>query len=391
MLMDDIHRTLLPTRHNVLAALVVASAWHLAMPAVSASGGCCGLRPQDQLWLVSDRGLGCASNCETPRLKFWRYNCQQHWTRAELDELLAAESPRMTTVVYVHGNRLSASEAFERAWTSYRALARRADERPIRYIAWSWPSEKSGGPLQDARAKAARTDTTSYYLAWFVDRLDPNTPLSLWAHSFGARATTGALHLLGGGQLRGQVLERVHPERTPVNVVLLASALDSHWILPGRFHGQALTMTSHMLLVNNCADRLLKHYELISGWRSGHIALGHLGINRRALGPQASKVTQIDASNQVGNRHLFELYMRSAGLMARIRSILLSAPAGVYSADLAPIAEGVSPSSPTPDDASGKDTELELVTAVGTLFADDLTADDLTVNGSAANGSVAAQ
>jgi hypothetical protein len=299
----------------------------LAVATEAATGApCCGLRPQDQLWLVSDRGLGCANICVEPRLQYWRYDCQRHWTRASLEELLAAEEPQANTVVYLHGNRLSSCDAFERAWTSYRALARCADARPIRYIAWSWPSDKMGGPIQDARLKAARTDTTAYYLAWFLDRLDPAAPLSIWAHSFGARAATGALHLLGGGVLCGRVLDRVHTERVPVNAVLLASALDNGWIVPGRFHGQALTMTAHMLLVNNCADRLLKHYELLWGRRSGRMALGYAGISRRALGVESAKVTQIDASGSVGKQHQFMLYVQSANLMSRMRATLLSAP-----------------------------------------------------------------
>lgn len=362
--MDEITRKQPLTRRNSLAALIVLLAMPLAAEAASSKESCCGLRPQDQLWLVSDRSLGCASNCVEPRLQYWRYDCQRRWTRASLEELLTAEDPQTNTVVYLHGNRLSSGEAFERAWTSYRALVRCADERPIRYIAWSWPSDKAGGPIQDARIKASRTDTTAYYLAWFLDRLNPGAPLSLWAHSFGARAATGALHLLGGGELCGRVLERKHPERVPANVVLLASALDNGWILPGRFHGQALTMTAHMLLVNNCADRLLKRYELISGRRSGRVALGFVGISRRALGPEAAKVTQIDASGYVGKQHQFMLYVQSANLMARMRAALLSAPVGV--------AGETAPASAAPGEETGPSESAgpELASAIGATDED---------------------
>jgi len=364
--MQDMHRTQSLLRRTLLAALVLTVAIPYAAQAVAGGRSCSGLRPQDQLWLVSDRSLGCASNCMEPRLQYWRYDCQRHWTRANLDELLAVEDPGTNTVVYLHGNRLSSGDAFERAWTSYRSLVRCADARPIRYIAWSWPSDKMGGPIEDARIKAARTDTTAYYLAWFLDRLDPNAPLSLWAHSFGARAATGALHLLGGGELCGRVLERVHPERVPANAVLLASALDNGWILPGRFHGQALTMTAHMLLVNNCADRLLKRYEILSGRRSGRVALGYAGISRRALGPEAAKVTQIDVSGYVGKQHQFMLYVQSASLMARMRAALLSAPAGVLRKNPAESAEEVDP---------GEDSgpELASAAAVTDLHAADST------------------
>jgi hypothetical protein len=61
------------------------------------------------------------------------------------------------------------------------------------------------------------------------------------------------------------------------------------------------------------------------------VALGYVGISRRALGAEGRKVTQIDASGYVGKQHQFMLYVQSASLMARMRAALLSAPAGVLS------------------------------------------------------------
>lgn len=111
--MEDMQLRQPQTRRKWLAnfamALVVPLAAELALPltaeAASANAGCCGLRPQDQLWLVSDRSLGCASQCSEPKLQYWRYDCQQHWTRASLDELLAAEDPETNTVVYLQIGR----------------------------------------------------------------------------------------------------------------------------------------------------------------------------------------------------------------------------------------------------------------------------------------------
>jgi hypothetical protein len=335
--MDDLLRSrplairkLLPFAFLLYVAIVSSTTVALA----DGAAVCCPLREQDQVWLVSDRSLGCNVECEVERLQYWRYDCQRRWTRASLNELLAAEDPAMTTTLFLHGNRISSDEAFTKGWSAYRTLVHCADERPIRFIIWSWPSDPIRGPIEDARVKAARTNVTGYYLAWFIDRLSPEAPLGLWAHSFGARAVTGALHLLGGGALSGHVLhERVHPERAPAQVALLAAAIDNHWLLPGRYHGQAITQTSQLLLVNNSCDALLKRYHFLYHRRSCQEALGYTGMNAGYLGEEADKVLQIDAGDQVGKQHLFALYLQAPGLMARVRATLLQAPPQVKTSE----------------------------------------------------------
>jgi hypothetical protein len=333
--MDEMLRSRRSALRKLLPFALLAFATLLASTSVSATtvvsgtagAACCPLREDDQLWLVSDRCLGCNVECDAERLQYWRYDCQRRWTRASLEELLAAEDPSMPTVVFLHGNRIPSGDAFTKGWSAYRTLVRCADERPVRFIIWSWPSDPIRGPIEDARVKAARTNVTGYYLAWFLDRLNPEAPLGLWAHSFGARAVTGALHLLGGGALSGRVLhERVHPERAPAQVALLAAAIDNHWLLPGRNHGQAMTQTSQLLLVNNGCDALLKRYHFLYHRRSCQEALGYTGMNAGYLGEDAAKVLQIDAACQVGKQHLFALYLQAPGVMARVRATLLQAP-----------------------------------------------------------------
>jgi hypothetical protein len=345
--------------HNLALLLLAALATSTGSPTLARAETppivcCCGLRPIDQLWLVSDRSLGCSTCCDLERMRYWRYDCQRHWTPASLDELLAAEDPQTTTIIFLHGNRIPAEEAFTKGWSAYRTLVRCAGDQPVRFIVWSWPSDKVHGPIKDARIKADRTNVTAFHVACLIDRLDPAVPLSLWGHSFGARAVTGALHLLGGGELCGRVLDqRVHPDRAPAHVVLLAAALDNYWLLPGRFHGQALSQTAQVLLINNSSDRLLMRYHLLYHRRASNQALGFTGINRAALGDDAWKVRQIDACSVVGKQHLLALYLGAPSLMAPVRTHLLSAPgiaADVQSADRPELAaaEPVTDSTPRP-------------------------------------------
>ena len=286
-------------------------------------------RALDQLWLVSHRGLGCNVEQQVEELKVWRYDREKCWVRSDLAELQDADDGNLVTTIFAHGNRIDSCEAFTEGWDVYRTLVRCADERPVRFIIWSWPSAKIRGPIKDARIKACRTNLSAYYLAWFVDRLQPDEPVSLWGHSFGARIVTGALHLLGGGQLAGRrLVERAHEKRDPMHVVLIAAALDSDWLLAGHAHDRAMSQVDRMLLVNNSCDALLKRYRLIDHRRSCRQALGYTGLSSCWMDSDAwSKIEQIDACCQVGRRHTLVGYLCVPRLMARMRNVLLFEPA----------------------------------------------------------------
>jgi hypothetical protein len=313
-------------RGAILAAMALAA---LVANSTAAASGCRTLpREQDELWLVNSRGLGsCDFELNAERMKYWRYDRQQSWVKSELPELVATDDPDVTTIVFLHGNRIPSCEAFTKGWTAYRTLIACADERPVRFVIWSWPSEQVCGPIEDARIKAARTNAHGYYLAWFLDRLNPEVPVGIWGHSFGARIATGALHLLGDGSLAGrQLMERSGDTPRFMRAALFASALDCDWLLPGRCHGQALSQLDDLLLVNNGCDRLLMRYELLYGRRSCREALGYVGLpTRRLPTDEAQKVSQMNAACYVGKQHQFANYLASGAIMARVRSHLLFA------------------------------------------------------------------
>jgi hypothetical protein len=319
-------------RCGVVFCLLALYTLVLRAPVAAAETASCCPQPRalDQLWLVSHRGLGCNAEQQVEHLKYWRYDREKRWVRSDLAELQDADDGTLITTIFAHGNRIDSCEAFTEGWRVYRTLARCAGERPVRFIIWSWPSEKTCGPIEDARIKARRTDPSAYYLAWFVDQLKPQEPLSLWGHSFGARIVTGALHLLGGGKLAGRRLpERTHEKRDPIRAVLIAAALDSDWLLAGHAHGRAMSQVDHMLLVNNGCDALLMRYHLLDHRRSCREALGYTGLSPGWMDSDtSSKVEQIDACCQVGRRHTLVGYLCAPGLMAQMRNVLLFDPLG---------------------------------------------------------------
>jgi hypothetical protein len=284
------------------------------------------LRPQDSVWLVDCRGLDCSARAvEADRMRYWRYDREKSWSGSSLDELLATDDVQSATIIFAHGNRIEPDEAFTKGWHAYRAVARGADDRAIRFVIWSWPSERVPGLINDGRTKAWRTNPAGYYMAWLVDRISPEAPISLWGHSFGARIVTGALHLLGGGSLdQYKLAKRDHATRQPLDVVLMAAALDNDWLLPGHYHGRALSQVDAMLLVNNSCDALLKRYHRLYGRRACQEALGYTGMGNWGLSTDDwNKIRQLDACSSVGRAHWFHLYHSATDLIDEARPYLM--------------------------------------------------------------------
>ena len=342
-------------RQFVVRACTVFAALAVLAPraATAAEDGHWPLRSQDSVWLVSSRGLGCFNPAaQVERLRYWRFDEDRAWTRSQLSELVDPAQKQPTTVVFLHGNRVASCDAFNTGWRAYRRLVGCADERPIRFVVWSWPSAKICGPVKDVRIKAARANAHGYYVAWFVNRIDRGkAPVGLWGFSYGARVATGALHLLGGGVLNGRRLDlSADAPRTPMRAALLAAAVDDDWLLPARRHGDAWSPLGNLLLVNNGCDRVLARYHWIYGRRCCQEALGYVGLPvGRLPAEDARKVSQINACCYVGDQHAFASYLASSSVMARVRGALLEAaltdgePDGIELADEAQQLELVVP------------------------------------------------
>ena len=221
----------------------------------------------------------------------------------------------MPTVIFVHGNQISPGDAKSEGLAVYRhMILHGCDAPPIRFVIFSWPSSKISGLLHDVRVKAARTGPAGYQLAWLIDQMPEETPVSLVGFSFGARIITGGLHILAGGSLGGCccLSEHVHPNRPPMSVILMASALHSYWLAPGQYHGLAMTQVSRMCLINNCDDNAMKYYGFIEPGLCGPQALGLCGPTCISS-DYAQKIMNRDVSCAVGSEHLLMRYICAPG------------------------------------------------------------------------------
>jgi hypothetical protein len=281
-----------------------------------------GVRPQDEIVVVNVRAL-CGS-CDPAAMRaglvvenfaFDDGLGHRHWQRSDFESLLAYDSSVPTTI-YVHGNRITASAAKQQGLAVYRRMMQDgASGRPIRFVIFSWPSAQVGPLLRDVRVKAARTGPAGCQLAWLVDQLPVETPISLVGLSFGARVITGGLHILGGGSLGHLALsQRVHPNRPPMNVFLISATMHAHWLGEGQCHGLAMTQVNRMLMINNCRDPAMRYYHLAFDGRPQ--ALGLCGPTCISAA-EMSKITMRDVSRYV-SRHLLSQYLCVPGLPGQL-------------------------------------------------------------------------
>ncbi len=222
----------------------------------------------------------------------------------------------MPTINYVHGKRITPSDSHLQGLAVYRRMMQSgASGPPIRFVIFSWPSAQVGPLLRDVRVKAARTGPAGCQLAWLVDQLPAETPISLVGPSFGARVITGGLHLLGGGSLGHLALsQRVHPNRPPMNVVLISATMHAHWLGEGQYHGHAMSQVNRMLLINNCRDPAMRYYHLAFDGRPQ--AMGLCGPTY--ISPaERSKIVTRDVSRYV-SRHLLSQYLCVPGLPGQL-------------------------------------------------------------------------
>jgi hypothetical protein len=298
---------------------------HAESHSVNGSSFCNGIRLQDEIVVINTRSVCscCAPDELRAKIRVENYAvCDEagsrKWEPSDLQSFLAA-SPTVPTVIFVHGNQISPWDAKCEGLAVYRrVILHGGDAPPIRFVIYSWPSSKiSGGLLNDIRVKAMRTGPAGCQLAWLIDQMPAETPVSLLGFSFGARIITGGLHVLAGGSLGGSasLTEHVHPNRPPMSVILMASALHAHWLGEGQYHGLAMTQVSQMMRVNNCDDPAMKYYDYIEPGHGGPQALGLCGptyIGR----DYASKIRNRDASRCVGAEHdLMRYVCCNAGLI----------------------------------------------------------------------------
>jgi hypothetical protein len=298
-----------------------------AAPSPTSSGSVFtnGIRLGDEIVVVDTRMVCGTCDPESLRngIKIENYEvCDEaghrRWRKSDLEDFLSFD-PTVPTVFYVHGNQMTSGDAKVQGLALYRKLVHYGgDAGRIRFVIFSWPSNKVGRLLRDVRVKAQRTGPVGCQLAWVLDQMPAETPVALIGFSFGARVITAGLHVLGGGSVcNGMALaERVHPDRAPVNAFLIAAALHSHWLAKGQAHGLAMTQVDRMFLLNSCSDIAMRYYRLSTTDRSRPRALGLSGPTR-IDSEYAARIRKRDVSGYTGSEHDLFRYLCAPGAVGQ--------------------------------------------------------------------------
>ncbi|MEM8864670.1 MAG: hypothetical protein AAGF31_03895, partial [Planctomycetota bacterium] len=151
----------------LLASLLAAGVFGASATPASAGNNCPGegctvVRPCDEVLLVSVRRLGCSTNTDrfAEGFRAWRYDtlaaasarCSNStsWQPIAIEEVIASVEPSTPTIVFAHGNRVEANEIRPRGlWVYSRLLKARCDDRPLRFIIFSWPADEVKGMFRD--------------------------------------------------------------------------------------------------------------------------------------------------------------------------------------------------------------------------------------------------
>lgn len=282
------------------------------------------LREGDEIFLVSTRALPshCQSEMLVGQMRVKRYDPALGWQPDSLATLTETASPGGYTQLLMHGNWMDAVWTERRGWEMYHQLIQGLPaDQPIRYIIWSWPSDRQPKPLRTTRQNASRCDDEAFYVGWLLSQLPPEERVSLMGFSLGARVLSGGLHLLGGGTLRGRALPSHEPNAHGYKVAFWAGAVSvSSPTLYGT-RQQSWDRMNSLLNIFNSADPVLRRYHLVTR-QKGDRAIGQNGIYVSSA-DNREKLTQLNACGIVGKEHAWDRYIRSRTLMDRTRAQLI--------------------------------------------------------------------
>ncbi len=291
---------------NVMLAIATLAVGPVACVTVRANEPPC-LRPGDELWEVSSRCLPDLEKCTTIsqitfRVSKFTCNGWQSSSDAELDGSFSS-SPGTRTIIYTHGNWMTADNTRGRGSYVYNRVSQRANE-PIRFIIYSWPSQRDGRPIRDVYEKAERSNTDTYYFAHLLSRVPAQSQLGILGFSFGGRVVGGGLHMVSGGSYEGR-RSPVWTQARYVRVSFLAPAFDRTWLSEKREYGLALSHVQSLINIYNSKDPVLRRFRFLDRVTTP-IAAGFSGIaDPRATEPLAedSRIEQFDCGCDVGSSH----------------------------------------------------------------------------------------
>ncbi len=273
-------------------------------------------RPQDEIWLISTRHI------EPPLRGDERPECfrhvQRHWQPSQLQQLVAGHRADSTkhTLVFIHGNRTDAFWGQRRGRQAYQAVfGNHPEAPPVRFVIWSWPSDKLPQPLRDFEEKMMRSIVDGHLFGRFLNQLGGQRPVSLFGYSLGTQVLLTAIaDQVAAASTAG---EAGHP----FNVTLVAPVTHCDW--PGcKLQSEAVAgQIESISAFRNPRDRAIRAFKMYCRTHSRHGQQNeNFGIDRLPLKP--GQFSQVDVSAEIGTEHNLVKYVMIPKIQQSVRRML---------------------------------------------------------------------
>ena len=296
----------------------------LLPPPVSMTASCL---PTDY-WIVSSR------DCRPRDQKRGSSACLKYFHRTPEQGLFPTDhatftsslSPEIPVCFVIHGSFNRWSDIVNESRLINRWIRSATPDQPLQIVFFTWPSNgylTVFVPLE-VNMLGRRSSRHALYLAQMITELPPQQAVSLIGHSHGARNVASTMHLLAGGSIEGgyrMAAGAACPRR--IRAVLMAPAIDHHWLNPGERYGMALHPPEKVLIVRNPCDLPLAFYVLRKPF--GAAALGRSGLSqhdRMQLDGLNAKLSELDGTPFAGSGHAWSNYYMHPGLASGLISHL---------------------------------------------------------------------
>jgi len=320
--------------------LIAAAALVAATAAVATAGSCwdqcdeCNLHncrlsccyEPPELWVINTRCVPKCNNLDEgfEHISYKRYDRACGRLVDSCREAFLAEEASMPTLIFAHGNTLKHKGAMDQCWDIYKRM--RCCPGKKRLVFWSWPAQIAiKRPIlrprklimANLRIKFVYSEYQGYYMAKLVQQMSLTQRVTVGGHSYGAIHAAVAAHFLGGGCLRGLVLDGSVPvEHANLRVALVSAAFDCDAVYPGCHYGQMFVAAEKVFNTRNPRDSTLDNWPKVS--TRGRMALGVTGVNPAKLGEFQPKLCQMTMTGDVGKSHYITPHLESSRFISAL-------------------------------------------------------------------------
>ncbi len=258
-------------------------------------------------------------------LQYYRVDCSQRIHLGDQEQFLGALEPGVPVCIVIHGGFVNWETAVMGAEPLYCWLTNAAPGQRVQFVFFTWPSDTPTALLLpvDFAILARRSAVQGVHLSRLISQISPNHPVSMMAHSLGARMVASAMHLRARGEVQGYRIPHPADYGRRIRIVFVAAAIDAHWLNPGERYGNALCETEYLVNLTNRDDSALNYYAYRRMFSNEALATtGFTPSTLRALGHQAYKLGEIDVTPLIRRGHLWHHYVNRPQIAQAIAPVL---------------------------------------------------------------------